>query len=657
MMITLMPKSFAADTIVNMNIDEGTETRSIEREMYGVNYEWSTGLGDSFVTDKNGRYVLNPDFGNAWKGTLTFGRQAGSSSQEIKWKDAIGPVEKRKKQSIWGVNGTVYRGIVEWLQLLYSATPDIEIVYTVNLDSDTLENMADIVEFLVGDGTVNYNGGTNWAEERKRLGIENPVKVWAWEIGNEMDLIGWDADRYAEYCKKVIPIIKSIDPDAKISCHAHTSVSTNRADYAEWHRTVLKAVGNQMDYMSIHYYYQADFVSRGDPAFDAFEKDIREITGSDHIKLYFSEQAPWPNSLTYDKNNPFDYTLPHTIWGATAQAELYLRFMLRPTVAATTCHSAHSAAWCIAYVDDDGKYHLSPTGQMMKTFANYGVGKVLKSELGTFEKGKESNLNIAGGAVRDADGHINILFTNRNEDLPITVKFNFNDGAYKVKHIRKVSGDVKSADDWYRPGSQWTYSNTNKVKTVDEDIEDSEIFTSYTFDKLSVYAIQLEKVEGISREELARADAKKYLAFAANSNNVFSYGEAEDCAADGKAVPTIERNDMLMISSEQYEEKFGAELTWNDEGSICTAQIGDRHVIFDTENESVYEDGKASDILPAVRDGSHTYFPLRSIASAAGYEVKWDERGFAAVYLKGAEFNNAATADYIYRLLMGGQIS
>ena len=655
MTVTSLPKVFAAETVVNMNIYEDTVTRSVEREMYGINYEWSTGTGDSFVTDENGNYVLNPNFGEAWKGTLTFGRQAGSSSQEIKWKDAIGPTETRKKQSLWGMNGTVYRGIVEWLQLLYSATPDVQIVYTVNLDSDTLENMADIVEFLVGDGTVNYNGGTNWAAERKRLGIENPVKVWAWEIGNEMDLIGWDAERYAQYCKKVIPIIKSIDPNAKISCHAHTSVSTNRADFAEWHRTVLKAVGKQIDYMSIHYYYQADFVSRGDPAFDALEKDIRELTGSDYIKLYFSEQAPWPNSLTYNKDNPFDYTLPHTIWGATAQAELYLRFMMRTSVAATTCHSAHSAAWCIGYVDDDGMYHLSPTGQMMKTFANYGVGDVLKSELGTFESGKESNLNIAGAAIRDDNGNINVIFTNRNETEPVTVKFNFGDGAYRIKHIRRVHGDVKGADDWYRPGSQWTYNNTNKVRTTDEDIADGGIFTSYTFDALSVYAIQLEKAEDIDGETLARANAKKHMAFSANSGNVFGYGKVENCAENGKSVPTIERNDTIMISSEQLEERFGAVLAWNDDGSICTAQIGDRSLTFDIANGAVYENGAYSDIMPAVRADGRTYFPLRSLAAVTGYEVKWDERGFAVVYLEGASPDSAA-ADYIYRLLMGGQI-
>ena len=59
--------------------------------------------------------------------------------------------------------------------------------------------------------------------------------------------------------------------------------------------------------------------------------------------------------------------------------------------------------------------------------------------------------------------------------------------------------------------------------------------------------------------------------------------------------------------------------------------------------------------MPAVRADGRTYFPLRSLAAVTGYEVKWDERGFAVVYLEGASPDSAA-ADYIYRLLMGGQI-
>ena len=145
------------------------------------------------------------------------------------------------------------------------------------------------------------------------------------------------------------------------------------------------------------------------------------------------------------------------------------------------------------------------------------------------------------------------------------------------------------------------------------------------------------------------------MAFSAHSNNVFSYGNVENCIENGKSAPAIEKNDTLMISAEQLAERFDAVTAWNDDGSICTAQTGDRSFTFDIANGAVYEDGAYSDIMPAVRADGHTYFPLRSLAAVMGYEVKWDERGFAVVYLKGASPDSAA-ADYIYRLLMGGQI-
>lgn len=485
----------AAENDYNMVINENNTVRNITREMYGVNCEWSVGINANYFDVVGGEVVQAPSFAEAWKDTMVFARMAGASSQLFKWKDALGDFEDRKVQKIWSVSDVVYLGIVEWVKAIQSVTPDIKIAYVVNLNTDTLENLADVVEFLIGDGTVNYNGGENWAEKRKQLGIEDPVSVFTWELGNEMDLEGWDADTYVQYCKKVIPIIKSIDPDANITAHADTAAHANGKDrtntcgWENWHRKVLTEIGDQIDNIAFHYYYPAGYVARANDPLDRLEKDIVEITGSDRIKIYISEQAPAPNSQTYNPESPYDYCLPHTIWGATALAEFYFRAMLRDSVIASTCHSIDSATWTLCYRNEAGGHSLSATGETIKSFAKYGVGDMLECKLDTFSK--EELGNIAGAAVKDKDGNINILFTNRSDTDAANVNFEFQNGEYKLKMVRKIHGDVRSADNWYRAGDQWTYNNPDRVE-ITETNEDS-VLTSYSFDPLSVYVLCLEK--------------------------------------------------------------------------------------------------------------------------------------------------------------------
>ena len=74
---------------------------------------------------------------------------------------------------------------MEWFKANMSVEEDTAFIYAVNL-YDTQENIADLVEFLSGDGTVNYNGGVDWAAKRKALGLEKPVNIMAYELGNEL---------------------------------------------------------------------------------------------------------------------------------------------------------------------------------------------------------------------------------------------------------------------------------------------------------------------------------------------------------------------------------------------------------------------------------------------------------------------------------------
>ena len=80
-------------------------------------------------------------------------------------------------------------GIDENIKIMFDyGGKDMTFTYTLNVVTEPLEDMVDLVEFLTSDGTVNYNGGENWGKLRKeRCGIEK-LNIVAWELGNEVDL-------------------------------------------------------------------------------------------------------------------------------------------------------------------------------------------------------------------------------------------------------------------------------------------------------------------------------------------------------------------------------------------------------------------------------------------------------------------------------------
>ena len=492
--------SAAEISTIGMKIDDTKVIRTIEPEMYGINMEWSVGPSKfSQIKNENGEIVMNETFPRTYGDLFKFTRKSGTSADYFLWKDALGNFEKRKNQTLWGETDKVYEGIVEWLKYLYAGTDSPRVDYVVNIYSDTYENLADLVEFMVGDGTVNYNGGENWAEYRIKMGFKKPVDVFAWEIGNETD---WSvkpvlltAEEYTERARKARDVIRSIDPDAKICLHTSTALWNGSDGSQNWHRYFLKELGQEIDYVSVHYYYPAGYVRRADLPIEALKRDIVEITGSDRIKIYYSEQAPAPENYKYSKEDSYAYCLPHTIWGATAEAEFYLRKWLDPWVVASTCHSVDSANWSISYTDENNECKLTAVGENMKTFSIYGVGNMYQSSLDTFSSDKSSP--VAGGVIEDENGNVNIIFTNRNEAKNVCVNFEFKENVYRLKHVRKIHGDVKQADNWYRKGSIWEYDNPYRVEVVDEDADSAETFSSYTFEPLSVYALQLEKIPGL----------------------------------------------------------------------------------------------------------------------------------------------------------------
>lgn len=436
---------------LTLTVDENTIVRSIDKKMYGINCEWGdNGDGSNVWMSANSESLeVNPAYIELFKDNLPFTRMAGMSANAMYWKKAIGTLEEREPLLFWYYAEQKQRyGPVEWIKGNQQADADTEFAYTVNL-KDT-ENIADLVRFMTlnpSDEKAVDENGYNWAQRRVDLGIKDPVPIAVWELGNETDagnasggFTFYKISKYLPPCKEAIEAIKSVDPDAKISAHIKSDYTQDSDDWKTWHRTLLQEIGNDIDYLSIHTYYNWENVKNWSWVIDVLEEDIQsgQYTNNKDIKFYYSEHAA--NRLGKTWGDTFEYNLPHTLGGTLATAEFYLGIANRPSVEMATYHNMNSASWLAAY-EYKNKVKLSAPGALMRIMQNNFCGDLLESSLEGQDETTE-NLTFAG-AVKTEKG-INVMLLNRS-DKP--VKYNLNlSKEYYLNKKSYITGPSNSAD-------------------------------------------------------------------------------------------------------------------------------------------------------------------------------------------------------------------
>lgn len=435
----------AAGAEYELTVDETKTVRSVGRIMYGTNFEWGGyNNGGKFYVKENTNEI-NPEFVKAASGNLPLCRMAGNSANSMQWKKAVGeyPADRLPLQ-FWSYSPTkISYGPTEWIKSTKAADSDAQYTYTVNLTTDTLDNMADLVRFMTltpDDEKAVGTDGINWAQKRIDYGIAEPVPIKAWELGNELDLESngaYDAQQYAAMCKAAINAIRSVDPEAKIAAHTVTLSSENEE---AWLETLLKETGADIDYISVHCYYDPNKVYEVDNRLNFIKNAVKKYTGSNRIKILMTEHA----SARYsdDVNAGYKYWLPHTMKGVLATAEYFCRAMKHPELEASTYHSTYSSSWCSLY-PEDGTVKRTATGELLDLFGHNMVGEAVDCSIGGFETEKYSG--IAAAAVK-TDSGLNVVLVNGTQNK-INIKMNFG-GSYDLIGKSVISAPSFESDNF-----------------------------------------------------------------------------------------------------------------------------------------------------------------------------------------------------------------
>lgn len=170
------------------------------------------------------------------------------------WQDGIGPKDQRPTRInlAWGGVDNNHVGTDEWMQL--NQAIGSENIVCVNL------GLANIMDAVYWVEYCNYKGGTYYSDLRARNGHPQPYNVRIWGLGNEVDGLPWElghknAADYIEVAREAAKAMKAVDNSIKLVASGSSWYSQGTWD--DWNRKVLEGLGDRVDYLSIHSYWEA----------------------------------------------------------------------------------------------------------------------------------------------------------------------------------------------------------------------------------------------------------------------------------------------------------------------------------------------------------------------------------------------------------------
>ena len=224
----------------------GSLVEHLGRAVYGGLYEpgHPTADADGFRGDV---LALTRDLG-----VTTVRYPGGNFVSGFDWEDSVGPQADRPRrlELAWQSTETNEVGLHEFMR--WCARAGAQPMYAVNLGSRGIDAARAVVEY------ANHPGGSVWADRRIANGAQEPFGIKLWCLGNEMDgpwQIGHrTALEYGRLANESAKVMKWVDPTIEVV--ACGSSYPEMPTFGDWELTMLDACYENVDYVSLHRYYE-----------------------------------------------------------------------------------------------------------------------------------------------------------------------------------------------------------------------------------------------------------------------------------------------------------------------------------------------------------------------------------------------------------------
>lgn len=175
----------------------------------------------------------------------------GNFVSAYNWEDGIGPRDKRptRLDLAWHTSESNEVGIHEFADWCDSV--GTKMMLAVNLGSRGLDEARNFLEY------VNHPGGSYWSDLRAKNGRKEPWNAKLWCLGNEMDgpwQIGHKtADEYGRLAHETAKAMHAFDKSLELVVCG--SSNAKMPTYPAWEATVLDHTYDEVDYISLHMYF------------------------------------------------------------------------------------------------------------------------------------------------------------------------------------------------------------------------------------------------------------------------------------------------------------------------------------------------------------------------------------------------------------------
>jgi alpha-N-arabinofuranosidase len=397
------------------------------------------------------------------------------------WQDGIGPIDQRPARInlAWGGVDNNHVGTDEWVEL--NKTIGSENVICVNLGLSDINDACYWVEYC------NYDKGTFYSNLRAKNGHEKPYNVKIWDLGNEVDGAPWElghknAEDYVKIAREAAKAMRSVDNTIELVASG-SSYYEDTGQWVEWNRKVLTGLGEMINYISIHRYWENSpdyYTFMGQSALD-FEEKI-EVTANEIYAVKAMKHFKNPIYISVDEWGSFGRNFRSVL----PIAQCLNSFIRHADVVKMTNFTLMTS---LLGIDPDKGSFKTPLFNTFKLFSNncHGVSVDTYVECDTFNTEKYKGipfLDVTSVYSKETNTLI-INIINRHQDKTITADIINNSGEFKGK----AEATLVDSDSLTEP---FTFDKREQYNPVIKEIKVKGNKLSYSFPAHSFTQIKIE---------------------------------------------------------------------------------------------------------------------------------------------------------------------